>query len=90
MSTLNAEILGTALTIGESDFTVTLSDGRKLTVPYWWYPLLANATDAKRRQWRWIADGYGIHWPLIDEDLSIEGLLRGDHPPRAAEPTQNA
>lgn len=81
MSTSTTEILGTDLTIGDADFTVTLSDGRKLTIPFWWYPLLRDATDAQRRVWRWIARGHGIHWPEIDEDLSIAGLLRGSHPP---------
>jgi len=61
---------------------VDLVDGRTLSVPIVWYPRLLNATAAQRDNWRLIAGGFGIHWPDVDEDLSIEGLLRGAPAPR--------
>lgn len=56
--------------------TVTLRDGRRISAPLRRYPRLANATDDERRDWRVIGHGEGIHWPLLDEDLAISGLLR--------------
>jgi Protein of unknown function (DUF2442) len=56
---------------------VELRDGRRISVPLAWYPRLLNATADKRARWEPCAAGYGIHWPLVDEDLSVEGLLRG-------------
>ncbi|MBV6493285.1 MAG: hypothetical protein LDLANPLL_01301 [Turneriella sp.] len=55
---------------------VTLEDGRKISVPLEWFPRLAHATDEKRKNWRLIGKGIGIHWPDIDEDISIESLLK--------------
>ena len=57
--------------------SVSLRDGRTISVPLAWYPRLLNATRAQRKNWRIAGGGYGIHWPDIDEDLSTEGLLRG-------------
>lgn len=57
--------------------SVRLSDGRIITVPLKWYPRLANAKPSARRVWEPCGAGAGIHWPLIDEDLSIQGLLQG-------------
>jgi hypothetical protein len=57
--------------------SVGLGDGRTITVPLAWYPLLFKATIAQRKNWRIAGGGYGIHWPDLDEDLSTEGLLRG-------------
>jgi len=56
---------------------VELRDGRTVSAPLTWYPRLAAATPPERREWHLIGNGAGIHWPLVDEDLSIEGLLRG-------------
>jgi hypothetical protein len=56
---------------------VELVDGRILTVPIEWYPRLAHGTQAERANWRLIGSGQGIHWPDLDEDLSIEDLLVG-------------
>ncbi len=63
--------------IGDDDFTVSLADGRRLSVPYAWYPRLLHATQDERDKWEIAGAGHGIHWPEIDEDLSSEGLLRG-------------
>lgn len=57
--------------------SVSLMDGRVISVPLVWYPRLLEATEAQRNNWRISGGGYGIHWPDIDEDLSTEGLLRG-------------
>ena len=56
---------------------VELHDGRTVSVPLEWYPRLASGTPKERRQWRLIAAGIGIHWPALDEDISVEGLLQG-------------
>lgn len=57
--------------------TVDLADGRRLSVPLAWSIRLLQATPEQRRNCRLIGDGQGIHWPDLDEDLSVEGLLRG-------------
>ncbi len=68
--------LATMILFDEDDFTVALADGRKITVPYEWFPRLANASKKERDTFEFIGNGIGIHWPLIDEDSSVEGLLR--------------
>ena len=55
---------------------VTLADGRELSAPLMWFPRLTEATDEQRRKWRLIGRGHGIHWPEVDEDVSIASLLR--------------
>ena len=57
--------------------SVRLTDERVITVPLKWYPRLLNATARARRTWEPCGAGQGIHWPLVDEDLSINGLLQG-------------
>jgi len=66
----------------EDDLSVTLMDGRTISVPLVWYPRLLKASPAQRENWQLSAAGYGIHWPDIDKDLSTEGLLRGAPAPR--------
>ncbi len=61
----------------EHIISVDLMDGRSISVPLIWYPLLNNATNEQRLHWEKCGGGYGIHWPDIDEYLSTEGLLRG-------------
>ena len=68
--------------------SVSLRDGRVITVPLVWYPRLLDATVSQRNNWKIASGGYGIHWPDIDEDLSTEGLLRGAPAPRASVPTK--
>lgn len=63
--------------------SVSLRDGRVISVPLAWYPRLLNATHIQRRNWKIAGGGYGIHWPDLDEDLSSEGLLRGAPAPKA-------
>ena len=56
---------------------VDLADGRSIAVPVVWYPRLANGSEAERSNWRFIGRGEGIHWPDLDEDVSVENLLTG-------------
>ena len=69
--------LGIELLITEDELTVTLQDGRRISVPIAWFPTLLHASEAERKHYEWIADGIGIHWPDLDEDLSIAGFLAG-------------
>jgi hypothetical protein len=67
--------------------TVDLADGRSISVPLAWFPRLLHATQAQREHWQVAGAGYGIHWPDLDEDLSVEGLLGGaPAPPPLAQP----
>ena len=68
--------------VTEDTLSVTLMDGRTISVPLVWYPRLLNATSEQRQNWQIAGAGYGIHWPDVDEDLSAEGLLRGAPAPR--------
>ena len=61
----------------DDELSVSLKDGRTITVPLAWYPRLLNATAQQRENWQISGGGYGVHWPDLDEDLSTEGLLRG-------------
>jgi hypothetical protein len=63
--------------VSEDSLVVDLVDGRTLTVPLSWYPRLAHGTPGERAEWRLIGRGEGVHWPQLDEDLSVEGLLAG-------------
>jgi hypothetical protein len=67
----------------DTALVVELKDGRKISAPLSWFPRLASASPETRAKWELSAAGYGIHWSLIDEDLSVEGLLRGSAAPAA-------
>lgn len=58
--------------------TVKLRDGREISAPLAWFPRLQSASPEDRAIWEPSAAGYGIHWPCIDEDLSVQGLLRSE------------
>ncbi len=80
MGTLAIEMrMPTVLDVAVSDdkLSVTLSDGRALSVPSSWYPRLAHATAAERASWTIIDSGAGVYWQDLDEDLSLAGLLAG-------------
>ena len=66
-----------AVRVSDDTLTVELSDGRLLSVPVAWYPRLSHGTAEERNRWQLIGQGHGIHWPDLDEDISIEGLLAG-------------
>ena len=65
------------VSVTEDVLMVELVDGRTITVPVTWYPRLAHGTEAERANWRLIGEGEGIHWPDLDEDISVEGVLAG-------------
>ena len=61
----------------EDSLVVDLLDGRTISVPLAWYPRLLHATAEQLAEWELAGAGFGIHWPSIDEDLSVAGLLAG-------------
>ncbi len=71
------------VSLSEDELTVALADGRRISVPLAWYPRLLHASPAQRANWELLGDGEGIHWPDVDEDLSVAGILRGTPAPRA-------
>ncbi len=79
MSTLVSEqdLAVSAVAVTADALCVELSDGRSLSVPLAWFPRLLHGTPAERGQWELIGRGSGIHWPALDEDISLEGLLAG-------------
>ena len=83
MRTSKAEMMArlNGIKITADDLIVNLVDGRIISVPLAWFPRLLHATVAQRKKWEIIGDGEGIHWPLIDEDISVAGLLRGTPAP---------
>ncbi len=80
MSTLKVEpreARAQDVSVSEDTLTVDLQDGRTVSVPVAWYPRLLHGTAEERKNWRLIGVGHGIHWPDLDEDISVEGLLLG-------------
>jgi hypothetical protein len=71
------EALATRVEVNDDAVSVELADGRTITVPLAWYPRLGHATIEERGSWRLIGGGRGIHWPAIDEDISVANLLAG-------------
>jgi hypothetical protein len=65
------------VTVTEDELIVVLADGRRIATPLAWFPRLLHATTEQRRHFEILGDGVGIHWPEVDEDLSVAGLLRG-------------
>jgi hypothetical protein len=63
--------------VSDDSLAVDLEDGRSIAVPIGWYPRLAYATPSERSHWQISGAGYGIHWPELDEDIGVEGLLLG-------------
>ena len=63
--------------VTEDALTAELEDGRTISVPIVWYPRLSYATQKERENWCMIGKGSGIHWPDLDEDISIENMLVG-------------
>lgn len=63
--------------VTDDTLTVDLDDGRTISVPLGWYPRLAHGTPEERAVYEISGAGYGLHWPALDEDLSVEGLLFG-------------
>ncbi len=63
--------------VTRSTLTFEVEDGRSVSVPLDWYPRLKSGTVKERSHWTLIGAGYGVHWPDLDEDISIEALLAG-------------
>ena len=72
------------VSVSDDELSVDLADGRRLSVPLAWFPRLLHATPEQRGNWKFLGDGQGLHWPDIDEDLSVAGLLRGAAGPGAS------
>lgn len=78
MSSIAAKpILASAVECTDDELIVTLSDGRRLAVPIVWFPRLAKASPQERAEYELLGQGEGIHWPKMDEDISVVGLLEG-------------
>ena len=81
MSTSMAEMsrgaCAVSVKVTRDTLSVELADGRTIAAPLGWYPRLESATAEERKTWRLIGDGNGIHWPAIDEDISVANLLAG-------------
>jgi len=63
--------------VTDDSLIVDLDDGRTISVPLAWYPRLLNGTPEERSHWRLIGNGEGIHWPDLDEDISVTGIILG-------------
>lgn len=66
-----------AVVCSDDELRVALTDGRWLSVPIVWFPRLAHASSSERANFELLGDGQGIHWPDVDEDISIMGLIAG-------------
>jgi len=69
--------LAQSASVSDEALVADLADGRTITAPLAWFPRLAHGTPAERANWRLIAGGKGIHWPDLDEDISVASLLEG-------------
>jgi len=69
--------LATGVAVTDDTLTVDLSDGRTVSVPLDWYPRLLHASPGERSNWRLVARGEGMHWPDVDEDISVAALIAG-------------
>ena len=78
MATLAIRLDPTAIDVRADDtlLRLTLADGRELAAPLEWFPRLRDATPEQRNHWRLIGRGQGVHWPEVDEDISVASLLR--------------
>jgi hypothetical protein len=72
----------------DASLRVRLADGREIATPLWWYPSLMQATHAQRNNMEFMYSG--IHWPDLDEDLSIDGMLKGRKAKGAKPPAEAA
>lgn len=73
----NSNVRALNVSISEDALTVDLNDGRTISAPLAWYPRLLHGSSEERSHWRLIGAGEGIHWPDLDEDISVENLIAG-------------
>ena len=80
MATLAVEHhpLANSVNIDADSLVVGLVDGRTISVPLAWFPFLSSASPSQLKEWEILGDGEGIHWPQLDADLSVSGLLLGN------------
>ena len=71
------DVFAESVRFSDDSIIVHLDDGRTISAPLAWYPRLLHGTKAERERFELIGDGEGIHWPNLNEDISIEGLLAG-------------
>ena len=79
MNSLALRVLPRAMAVvcTDDELRVSLTDGRWLSVPIAWFPRLAHASLDERADYELLGDGQGIHWPRVDEDISVDGLIAG-------------
>ena len=77
LATKQIEIRATSVRVSDDAVIVDLSDGRTVSAPLAWYPRLLHGTAAERDDHQFIGESLGIHWPQLDEDISVEGILAG-------------
>ena len=75
-STIEIQPLAVDVSCSSDKLQVTLADGREIAVPLEWYPRLQEATPKERNDWMLLGGGLGIHWESLDEDVTVESLLR--------------
>lgn len=78
MNTLAIEIEPLAIEVNctNDNLQIVLADGREISAPLIWFPRLQQANEKSRKNWRLIGGGIGVHWEDVDEDISVESLLR--------------
>ena len=77
LATKQIEIRASSVRVSDDALIVDLSDGRTVSAPLAWYPRLLHGTAVERDDHQLIGEGLGIHWPRLDEDISVEGILAG-------------
>jgi hypothetical protein len=76
-TTETAVVRAETVVITDDAISVELSDGRSISAPLAWYPRLLHGTPEERSNWRLVGQGTGIHWPALDDDVSVQNLLAG-------------
>jgi hypothetical protein len=76
ISSIDIQPLAVDVSCNNESLSVALADGRMIRVPLEWYPRLVDATPKDRNNWQLIGGGLGIHWEDLDEDVTVESLLR--------------
>ena len=71
------EVFAVTVSFSEDAMAISLDDGRTVSVPLAWYPRLFAGTRKELEHYEFIGDGEGIHWPELDEDISVESILAG-------------
>ena len=76
MPTIKLDATAVDAMVTDDRLVVVLADGRELSAPLAWFARLMEASNDQRRNWRLIGHGHGLHWPDVDEDISVASLLR--------------